>query len=67
MTNRSFVLTVAAIAIGSVIAGTAGFAPAGAASDIPATAAYADPTDDFPDQFVNQPEQIMLMMYYLDE
>ena len=67
MTNRSFALTAAAMAICGVIAGTAAFAPAGAASDISTPAAYADPTDDFPDQFVNQPEQIMLMMYYLDD
>ena len=71
--SDSFALTVTAIAICSLIMGAAALAPAGAASDISTATAYADSPDDFPDQsdfpdqFVNQPEQIMLMMYYLGD
>ena len=60
-------LSVAAIAICGLIAGAAVLAPAGAASHVSTTAAYTDSTRDFPDQFVNQSEQITLMMYYLDD
>jgi ABC-type arginine transport system permease subunit len=70
MTNRKnlagVALTVTAIAICSLIVGAAVLAPAGAASDISTTTPYADSSDDFPDQFVTQPEQIMMMMYYYD-
>jgi hypothetical protein len=70
--SNSFALTVTAIAVCSVIMGAAVLAPAGAASDISTSTAYTDSIDDFPnqfnfpDQFVDQPEQIMIMMYYLD-
>ncbi len=70
--SNFFALTVTAIAVCGLIIGAAVLAPAGAASDISASTAYTDSTDDFPnqfnfpDQFVNQPEQIMIMMYYLD-
>jgi len=70
--SNSFALTVTAIAVCSVIMGAAILAPAGAASDISTSTAYTDSTDElpnqfnFPDQFVNQPEQVMIMMYYLD-
>ena len=70
--SNSFALTVTAIAVCSVIMGAAILAPAGAASDISTSTAYTDSTDDFPnqfnfpDQFVDRPEQIMIMMYYLD-
>ena len=65
--SSSFALTVTAIAICSLIIGATFLAPAGAASDISTTTDYADSTGDFPDQFVNQPEQIMMMMYSLDD
>ena len=65
--SKPFALSVTAIAICSLIMGVAVLAPAGAASDISTTEAYADPTDNFPDQFVNQPEQIMMIMYSLDD
>jgi len=71
--SNSLVLTVTAIAVCSLIMGAAVLAPAGAASDISTSTAYTDSTDElpnqfnYPDQFVNQPEQVMLMMYYLDD
>jgi len=71
--SNSFALTVTAIAACSLIVGAAVLAPAGAASDISTSTAYTDSTDElpnqfnYPDQFVNQPEQVMLMMYYLDD
>jgi hypothetical protein len=65
--SKSFAFTATAIAICSLIIGAAVLAPAGAASDISTTADYADSSNAFPDQFVNQPEQVMLMMYYLDD
>jgi hypothetical protein len=64
--SKPFALTVAAIAICGLMMGAAVLAPAGASPDISTTTAYADPTDDFPDQFVNQPEQIMMMMAMYD-
>ena len=64
--SNPFTLTVVAVAICSLIVGATVLAPAGAASDISTTTAYDDSTRDFPDQFVNQPEQVMMMMYYLD-
>jgi len=64
--SNSFALTVTAIAICCLILEAAVLAPAGAASDISTTTTYANSTDDFPDQFVTQPEQIMMMMYYFD-
>ena len=70
--SNSFALTVTAIAVCSLIMGAAVLTPAGAASDISTSTAYTDSTDDlpnqfnYPDQFVNQPEQIMIMTYYLD-
>lgn len=64
--SNSFTLTVTAIAMCCLILEAAVLAPAGAASDISTTTAYTDSTDDFPDQFVTQPEQIMMMMYYFD-
>ena len=65
--SKPFALIVTGIAIYSLVVGAAVLAPAGAASDISAPAEYVDPAKDFPDQFVNQPEQTMIMMYYLDE
>ena len=65
--SKPFALTVTVIAICSLIMGIAVLAPAGAASDISTPEAYTDPADDFPDQFVNQPEQIMMMMYSLED
>jgi len=65
--SNSFALTVTAIAICSLTIGAAVLAPAGAASDISTTTDYADSTNAFPDQFVSQPEQVMMMMYYLDD
>ena len=65
--SKPFALTVTAIAIFTLIMGVAVLAPAGAASEISTTEAYADPTDKFPDQFVIQPEQIMMMMYFFDD
>jgi len=70
--SNSFALTVTAIVVCSLIMGAAVLTPAGAASDISTSTAYTDSTDDlpnqfnYPDQFVNQPEQIMIMTYYLD-
>jgi hypothetical protein len=64
--SKSFALTVTAIAMCCLILEAAVLAPAGAASDISTTTAYTDSTDDFPDQFVTQPEQITMMMYYFE-
>jgi hypothetical protein len=60
--SNPFALIVAAIAICTMTAGAAVFAPAGATSGISTSTAYADPNDDFPTQFVNQPEQVVMMM-----
>jgi hypothetical protein len=65
--SNSIALTVTAIVMCSLVIGAAVLAPAGAASDISTPADYVDPAKDFPDQFVNQPEQTMIMMYYLDD
>lgn len=60
--SNPFALIVAAIAICTMTIGTAVFAPAGATSGISTSTAYVDFTDNFPDQFVNQPEQVVMMM-----
>ncbi len=60
--SKPFALTVAAIAICGLMMGAAVLAPAGATTDISIATAYAEATDDFPDQFVSQPEQIVMMM-----
>ena len=65
--TKSFALSVVAVAICALIMGAAVLAPAGAASGISTPEAYAEPADAFPDQFVNQPEQIMMMIYSLED
>ena len=65
--SKLFARAVMLIAICGLILGAEVLASARAASDISTTEAYTDPTADFPDQFVKQPEQIMMMMYFLDD
>jgi hypothetical protein len=65
--TKSFALSIIAVAICALVMGAAVLAPAGAASGSSTTEAYAEPADAFPDQFVNQPEQIMMMIYSLED
>jgi hypothetical protein len=60
--SNPFAFIIAAVAICTMTIGAAVFAPAGATSTISTSTAYVDLTDDFPAQFVNQPEQVVMMM-----